>query len=62
MGKDDPVCIVRAQGEFPAVGEVIEPFAAPILVEGWMRGSHMGLLMLVSVPDSTPSRFDGPPE
>ena len=61
VGKDDPVCIVRCQGIFPAVGEVLEPFAAPILVEGWMRGSHMGPLMPVSVGDSTPSRFDGPP-
>ncbi len=61
VGKDDPVCIVRAQGDFPAVGEVLEPFAAPILVEGWMRGSHMGPLMPVSIPDSTPARFDGPP-
>ncbi len=61
VGKDDPVCIVRAQGEFPAVGEVLEPFSSPILVEGWMRGSHMGPLMPVSIPDSTPTRFDGPP-
>ncbi len=61
VGKDDPVCIVRSQGQFPAVGEVLEPFASPILVEGWMRGSHMGPLMPVSVPDSTPTRFDGPP-
>jgi len=61
VGKDDPVCIVRAQGIFPAVGEVLEPFASPVLVEGWMRGSHMGPLMPVSVQDSTPSRFDGPP-
>ncbi|MFC2005571.1 fructose-1,6-bisphosphate aldolase/phosphatase [Chloroflexota bacterium] len=61
VGKDDPVCIVRSQGEFPAVGEVLEPFASPILVEGWMRGSHIGPLMPVSVPDSTPTRFDGPP-
>ena len=61
VGKDDPVCIVRAQGIFPAVGEVLEPFASPVLVEGWMRGSHMGPLMPVSVEDSTPSRFDGPP-
>ena len=60
VGKDDPVCIVRAQGDFPAVGEILEPFASPILVEGWMRGSHMGPLMPVSVEDSTPSRFDGP--
>ncbi len=61
VGKDDPVCIVRSQGEFPAVGEVVEPFASPILVEGWMRGSHIGPLMPVSVADSTPTRFDGPP-
>jgi len=61
VGKDDPVCIVRAQGSFPAVGEVLEPFAQPFIVEGWMRGSHHGPLMPVSVEDSTPTRFDGPP-
>jgi fructose 1,6-bisphosphate aldolase/phosphatase len=61
VGKDDPVCIVRAQGEFPAVGEVLEPFSHPNLVEGWMRGSHHGPLMPVAVHDSNPSRFDGPP-
>jgi fructose 1,6-bisphosphate aldolase/phosphatase len=61
VGKDDPVCIVRSQGQFPAVGEVLEPFTLPLLVEGWMRGSHHGPLMPVSVSDSTPTRFDGPP-
>ncbi len=61
VGKDDPVCIVRAQGEFPAVGEVLEPFAHPHIVEGWMRGSHHGPLMPVAVRQSNPSRFDGPP-
>ena len=61
VGKDDPVCIVRSQGDFPAVGEVVEPFTLPLLVEGWMRGSHHGPLMPVSVADSTPTRFDGPP-
>lgn len=61
VGKDDPVCIVRTQGTFPAVGETLEAFAHPILVEGWMRGSHYGPLMPVSVPNSTPTRFDGPP-
>ncbi len=60
-GKDDPVCVVRAQGVFPAVGEVMEPFSHPHLVEGWMRGSHHGPFMPVSIPDSTPTRFDGPP-
>jgi fructose 1,6-bisphosphate aldolase/phosphatase len=61
VGKDDPVCIVRCQGVFPAVGEVLEPFTHPTLVEGWMRGSHHGPLMPVGVADATPSRFDGPP-
>lgn len=61
VGKDDPVLIVRSQGEFPAVGEVLEPFAFPQSVEGWMRGSHFGPLMPVSVPQSNPTRFDGPP-
>lgn len=61
VGKDDPVLIVRAQGIFPAVGEILEPFAFPQAVEGWMRGSHFGPLMPCSVPQSNPSRFDGPP-
>jgi len=61
VGKDDPVCIVRSQGKFPAVGEVLEPFSFPLLVEGWMRGSHHGPLMPVAVADSIPTRFDGPP-
>lgn len=61
VGKDDPVCIVRSQGSFPAVGEILEPFTMPHIVEGWMRGSHYGPLMPVPVGKSTPSRFDGPP-
>lgn len=61
VGKDDPVCIVRCQSGLPAVGEVLEPFASPHLVAGWMRGSHHGPLMPVSVKQSNPTRFDGPP-
>ncbi len=61
VGKDDPVCIVRCQGQFPAVGEALEPFTTPHIVEGWMRGSHNGPLMPVSVAQANPSRFDGPP-
>ena len=61
VGKDDPVCIVRCQGSFPAVGEVLEPFTLPYSVEGWMRGSHHGPLMPVALRESNPSRFDGPP-
>jgi fructose 1,6-bisphosphate aldolase/phosphatase len=61
VGKDDPVCIVRSQGNFPAVGEILEPFTMPALVEGWMRGSHHGPLMPVARHQANPSRFDGPP-
>ncbi|MFB2623298.1 fructose-1,6-bisphosphate aldolase/phosphatase [Methanothermobacter marburgensis] len=61
IGKDDPVAIVRAQSGFPAAGEVVEPFAFPHLVGGWMRGSHNGPLMPVAQRDATPVRFDGPP-
>lgn len=61
VGKDDPVCVVRSQGNFPAVGEILEPFTMPHLVEGWMRGSHHGPLMPVAQRDANPSRFDGPP-
>jgi len=61
VGKDDPVAIVRAQSGAPALGEVLEPFAFPHLVSGWMRGSHSGPMMPVSMEDSTPVRFDGPP-
>ena len=45
VGKDDPIMIVRAQSGLPGVGEVLEPFAAPAPVAGWMRGSHNGPLM-----------------
>ncbi|MFH0929529.1 MAG: fructose-1,6-bisphosphate aldolase/phosphatase [Candidatus Aenigmatarchaeota archaeon] len=61
VGKDDPVMIVRAQHGLPAVGEILEAFAQPWLVAGWMRGSHHGPLMPVAVEDATPTRFDGPP-
>ncbi len=61
VGKDDPVMIVRCQSGFPAVGEALEPFAFPHLVEGWMRGSHHGPLMPVGFADARPIRFDGPP-
>ncbi|MDQ7038446.1 MAG: fructose-1,6-bisphosphate aldolase/phosphatase [Aquificota bacterium] len=61
VGKDDPVMIVRAQSGFPAIGEILEPFSKPWIVEGWMRGSHNGPLMPVSFEDARPSRFDGPP-
>ncbi|MEW6409857.1 MAG: fructose-1,6-bisphosphate aldolase/phosphatase [Nitrospirota bacterium] len=61
IGKDDPVMIIRTQSGFPALGEALEPFAFPHLVEGWMRGSHHGPFMPVAFYEANPSRFDGPP-
>lgn len=61
IGKDDPTMVARCQGNFPAVGEIIEPFTTAWTVEGWMRGSHNGPLMPVALKDAHPSRFDGPP-
>jgi len=59
-GKDDPVCIVRVQGEFPATGEILSPYEICHYVAGFMRGSHTGPLMPVR-SHSTISFFDGPP-
>jgi fructose 1,6-bisphosphate aldolase/phosphatase len=61
VGKDDPVAIVRTQHGLPAVGEVLEAFAFPHLVAGWMRGSHYGPLMPVPLRYAKVTRFDGPP-
>lgn len=61
VGKDDPIMMVRCQSGLPAVGEVLEPFAFPHLVAGWMRGSHNGPLMPCHMEASQPARFDGPP-
>jgi len=61
VGKDDPCGMVRAQSGLPALGEVLEAFAFPHLVDGWMRGSHNGPLMPVGLKDARCTRFDGPP-
>jgi fructose 1,6-bisphosphate aldolase/phosphatase len=61
VGKDDPVCAIRAQSGLPAVGEVLEGFSLGHLVSGWMRGSHNGPLMPVAVKNAVCTRFDGPP-
>ncbi|MCL5966884.1 MAG: fructose-1,6-bisphosphatase [Deltaproteobacteria bacterium] len=59
-GKDDPVMLVRVQGNFPATGEVLHPFTIGHYVAGFMRGSHHGALMPVLRNTGT-SFFDGPP-
>lgn len=61
VGKDDPVCIVRAQSGLPSVGEYLQPFMNTMLVAGWMRGSHYGAFYPCAVDDSDPTYFDGPP-
>ena len=61
VGKDDPIMIVRSQSGLPAIGEILEPFASPHLVAGWMRGSHNGPLMPCHYQEAQPARFDGPP-
>ena len=59
-GKDDPVALVRVQGEFPATGEVLAPYELGHFVAGFMRGSHNGPLMPCRL-NTTVSYFDGPP-
>lgn len=61
IGKDDPVCVCRCQSGLPSVGEYTQPFVNPMLVAGWMRGSHIGAFYPCSPEDSDPVYFDGPP-
>ncbi len=62
IGKDDPVCVCRAQSGLPSVGEYLQPFMnTTMLVAGWMRGSHYGAFYPCSPEDSDPVYFDGPP-
>ena len=61
VGKDDPVCLVRAQSGLPSVGEITSPFMHPYLVAGWMRGSHWGPFFPVGLKNSKCTLFDGPP-
>ncbi len=58
-GKDDPVCLVRVQGNFPSVGEITEPYAIAHFVAGTMRGSHNSVMMPVKT-GSNMTYFDGP--
>ena len=62
IGKDDPVCVCRAQSGLPSVGEYTQPFLNnTMLVAGWMRGSHIGAFYPCSPEDSDPTYYDGPP-
>jgi fructose 1,6-bisphosphate aldolase/phosphatase len=61
VGKDDPCMIVRAQAQFPAVGEILAPFGTPFLVPGAMRGSHYFPIFPCSQGDARCTYWDGPP-
>ncbi|GMU40441.1 MAG: fructose 1,6-bisphosphatase [Chloroflexota bacterium] len=56
-----PVAVVRAHGAFPGLGELTEPYATPHLVDGSLRGAHIGPWMPVGLADASGGRFDGPP-
>ena len=58
-GKDDPVCVVRSQKQFPSTGEVLSPYATAHYVVGDNRGSHIVAIMPVK-QNSIISFFDGP--
>ena len=49
VGKDDPICIIRTQKDFPATEEVGAAFNNPHLVAGNTRGSHHMPLMPVRI-------------
>ncbi|SRR5579885_352326 len=49
VGKDDPICIIRTQKDFPATEEVGSAFSNPHLVAGNTRGSHHVPLMPVKL-------------
>ena len=60
-GKDDPICLVRSQKDFPATGEVLAPYVKAEYVAGFMRGSHTGPLVPSKLGTKI-SYFDGPPK
>jgi fructose 1,6-bisphosphate aldolase/phosphatase len=61
LSRDNPMAVLRCQGGFPAIGEALESFSMPHLVNGWMRQTYSGPLMPVPFYEATPTRFDGPP-
>jgi fructose 1,6-bisphosphate aldolase/phosphatase len=58
-GKDDPVLMAFAQGDWPAPGEITSPWAACPMVAGDCRGSH-NLHILPMPINSQTSYWSGP--
>ena len=54
-GKDDPVLLAFAQGDWPAPGEITSPWAACPMVAGDCRGSHY--LHILPVPINTQTSY-----
>lgn len=57
VGKDDPVCVVRTQKNFPATEEVGSVFNNPHYVAGNTRGSHNMPLMPVKINSAATINF-----
>ena len=57
VGKDDPICIIRTQKDFPATEEAGAAFSNPHLVAGNTRGSHHMPLMPVKINSSASINF-----
>ena len=49
VGKDDPICVIRTQGIFPAPEEIISPYVKAHYIGGDARGSHNMPLMPVPI-------------
>src|SRR5499426_1475642 len=58
-GKDDPVLLALAQGDWPAPGEITSPWAAAPMVAGDCRGSHNLHILPVPINWQT-SYWSGP--
>ena len=57
VGKDDPICIIRTQKDFPATEEVGSAFSNPHYVAGNTRGSHHMPLMPVKINSAASINF-----
>ena len=57
VGKDDPICVVRTQKNFPATEEVGSMFNNPHYVAGNTRGSHNMPLMPVKLNSAASINF-----